>query len=310
MEEQNSISQYVVIDGVNVFNGNKNCAILRPAEADTGIVFKVKQEIIPATFDYAYAHRPLRSLRQASCISLRGHSETALKVEHMLSAIYALGIDNLMIELSDGVCPRQNDSVSGIVAQLESLVISTGARRRYLEIDSPASEDDCVVTKDTGDRLSVSRSDGVKISYHASYDYVSVGDQQKTVRLDLDSYKQEIMHARGIFFLPFGSRFLIDSFLGSYHGITDRNALLIGSSDCPRYLNNSGSSGPYGKDEFVRHKILDVIGAIALSGTRYKNTLFDFSLTGHSFDIYALKTLHERGVFRESAICAVDAKHI
>jgi len=295
---QVTISEPVTVSGVNVFNGKKSYAVFHPSEDNSGLSFIVNGESIPVNIDKARNYKSWRALRFASCIAIDGERERAIKVEHLLSAIYALGIDNLAIELSDGVVPRQNNSVSEIVGTVAPLRIEGNVSRKYLTVkDGSSLEDRTVVRKGRLDKLSVHQAKGFWVSYDVYFPHKVIGEQHYELELTAQNYMNEIMKSRGIFFLPFGSRFLIDSFLKNLHGITDSNALFIGSKSDETFANTAYPEGIYGKEEFVRHKVLDAIGAIALTGKRFKDTEFRFDKTGHAFDIYALKTLMQRGCF-------------
>ena len=286
------------IKGVNVFNGNKSYVQFHPAEDNKGLVFKVNKEYIPVDIHKAFYHKSWRSLRLASCISINGVNERAVKVEHLLSAIYALGIDNLIIELSDGVCPRQNNAATEIIEALQDLRVEGSDERLYLRIKRNLDENKRTVeVNGIEDKLLIQHSDDFVIDYTAFYPHKVIGHQHHRFYFSEENYKEEIMKARGIFFLPKGSRYIVDSFLNKFHGIRDTNALLIGTPDDELYKNIIRPEGIYGKDEFVRHKILDVIGTLALIGKYFKETEFQFNKTGHKFDIYALKTLIERDCF-------------
>ncbi|MFC1753585.1 UDP-3-O-acyl-N-acetylglucosamine deacetylase [Thermoproteota archaeon] len=287
------------IQGVNVFNGKESYVQFHPAEDDTGLIFRVNGESIPADIDRAVHYKIPRSLGIASCIAVNGEKEKAIKVEHLLSAIYALGIDNMIIELSDNVCPRQDNAATEVIEALQDLRKQGTAERVYLSVKKDLDESKRTVSDDKlEDRLLVKPDDCFIVDYTASFPHKAIGDQHHRFCFSEENYKDEIMKARGIFFLPLGSRYFIDSsFFKRFHGVTDRNALLIGSPDETSYLNDFTPEWGYGRDEFVRHKILDVIGTLALIGNYFKYTKFQFDKTGHKFDLYALKTLIQRDCF-------------
>ncbi len=126
--------------GVNVFNGNRSDVQFHPADDNVGRVFKVKNEYIPVDINRAFHYNSWRYLRQASCIGIRGETEKVVMVEHLLSAVYALGIDNLIIELSDGVCPRQNDGTSWLVEELQDLRTEGAEERACFRIKKDLPE--------------------------------------------------------------------------------------------------------------------------------------------------------------------------
>ncbi|MBU0535951.1 MAG: UDP-3-O-acyl-N-acetylglucosamine deacetylase [Nanoarchaeota archaeon] len=289
---QVTISEPVTIAGVNVFNGRENHAVFYPAEDDTGIVYLVGDTRIPANLSNAFHYKK----RGASCIALktRENSAKAVKVEHMLSALrYGLGIDNLAIELSDGVCPRQNNSVSGIIKALSPLRKQGISEKRYLTV-AGCLEDESRVYQGDPDRIEVRQGDGFTIDYTSYFPHKAIGRQRCVLDVTYSGYCKYIMMARGPVFLPFGSRFIIDR-LGFMHGVNDDNALLVGSVDDEHFLNKEDCH--FCGDEFVRHKILDTFGAIALLEYELKDTMFISKMTGHKFDLEALNKFKERGVF-------------
>ena len=101
MTNQTSVRESVVVEGVNVYNGRRNSATFHPTEENAGLVFLVNGARVPASLDFA-EHR-------GKAIGLDNGNGRIRLIEHLLSAVYALGIDNLEIELSDGVCPTTDN---------------------------------------------------------------------------------------------------------------------------------------------------------------------------------------------------------
>lgn len=294
---QISIKSSIKIDGINLFNGRKSYVIFHPSDDNTGLNFRVKDELIPVKLENAYIHKDWRMFRIASCIAIHGKKEKAIKVEHLLSSVYSLGIDNLIIELSDGVCPRQNNSVSEFIENLGPLRQKGNANKSYLTLREGLSlEERTVVKGKQNDKLIVQAAEALFINYLAYFPHKAVGEQHYRLEFTEENYKKEIMPARGIIFLPFGSRNLFD-IIKYFYGISDSNALLIGSKKQTESVNKSLQKHVYVREEFVKHKILDAIGALALTGKWFKNTEFKFDKTGHEFDIYSIRTLLEREIF-------------
>lgn len=288
------------ICGVNVFPpGRKNFVRFHPAENDEGIVFIVGKEKIPATLKKAFHHMPFRSVYLASCISLEGEKEKAVKVEHIMSLVYGLGIDNIVIELSDGVVPRQDLGINEMFEALNPIICETATKREYLCVNDILDELTRTVTHSKkDDKLIVKQSDNFSIDYTAYYPHKIVGNQNYLFSFSKENYEKEIMNARSVFFLPFdGKRFLIDSVLKYFHGVNESNSLIIGSKEQEHFLNNNYPKGMYDSMHFVRHKIMDFMCPLALTGHYYKNTMFEVYKSGHNFDIYSLKTLFGRDCF-------------
>jgi UDP-3-O-[3-hydroxymyristoyl] N-acetylglucosamine deacetylase len=300
MIRQNSIKESTSkIEGVNIFNGRENYVRFHPAEDNSGLVFRVGREEIPVNLENASHYKTWRGLPVVSCISMNGVRKKAIKVEHLLSSVYSLGIDNLVIELSDGVCPRFDTSLEEIFYPLRDLRQEGTADKKYWRVKKGL---ECGVGTNnagrSGDRLDVKSSENFVIDYHAFYPHRSIGEQNYRFEFSEKNYEDEIMSARGVFFLPFGSRYLtIESPLKCLHGVNDKNALLIGSKCEEDFVNVSPSVMGYGKSEFVRHKILDVIGTLAITGRQFRETEFSFDKTGHKFDLYSVGKLFSKGCF-------------
>ena len=90
-------------------------------------------------------------------------------------------------------------------------------------------------------------------------------------------------------------------FLGrkGFHGLNEENFLLVTSKNSEKYGNPENFGVRYDGEEFVRHKILDVLGTLALKGRQFKDTYFHFDKTGHKFDLWALIKLFSEGYFVE-----------
>ena len=290
MQKQRSISRSVILEGRNIFWGTKNSAAFHPAEDDSGVIFVVgKNRKIPATLETAFNYRRL----SGSCVAVKNDKGMAIKVEHVLAALYVLGIDNVVVELSDGLCPRLDGSISKFITTLSPLLKEGTRSKRLITIRDGLPSGLCTITApERPDRLTVRRTRGTFLRYESGYGYKAVGVQRFTIPLSEEGAKA-VMYARPIFFLPFGSRLFIDWF-SWLHGITDENALFIGPPDRGDFAN-SGST--YDPDEFVKHKVIDAIGVLSLLGGFFIDTEFSYYRTGHAFDLAALRTLASRNVF-------------
>ena len=291
---QSSINESMNVGGVNVYNGRKNYVIFHPREEDTGLVFRLKGNTIPASLDYAY-HR-----KRAVALD-NGKTEVHL-VEHLMSAVYALGIDNLIIELSDGVCPTTDNCASEYFLALRDLRVAQQAKKKYLTYRHDLETVIRSEQQRKPDTITVKPSSSFVIDYFAYYPHIVVGEQNFIFEVDEETYQREIMEARSPAFLKNEICKSITLFLGrhTFHGLNGKNFLLITSKNAKEYANPSEFGVRYEGEEFVRHKVLDFLGTLALSGKQFKNTEFQVHMSGHKFDIYALKKLFGRGCFIES----------
>lgn len=298
--KQVSLRKAVKIEGINIFNGRKNHVFFHPSRDDSGIVFRVRDSEIPATLNTAFNYR----LLGGSCLAVQKGKSRVVKVEHLLSVLYGLGINNTLVELSDGVCPRVRAGVSGYVEALGPERKPGTAAKKILTVKNAADVETIFSFPGKPDRLGVRKTTSAFISYEADYPHRAVRRQTFRMELSEEAYRRHIMTAKPIFFLPLGSRFLVDWF-HPFHGINDHNSLLIGRKKSLRYANK------HHREEdalaFVRHKIMDALGTIALTGYEFSNTEFQFHKTGHFFDLTALRALFARNAFES---CADDSSPI
>jgi UDP-3-O-[3-hydroxymyristoyl] N-acetylglucosamine deacetylase len=172
-------------------------------------------------------------------------------VEHLLSALVSLGIDNAVVELNSPEVPIMDGSAAPFVYLIQEAGVRTlGEPRRFLKVRQPVS-----LTR--GDkRIAVYPSDHFKVTYSIAFDHPLLRHQSRTIRLTEAAYVDEIAPARTFTFLKEVEMLRQQ---GLALGGSLENAIVIGDTGI---LNN----GLRFDDEFVRHKILDVIGDLALVG--------------------------------------------
>jgi UDP-3-O-[3-hydroxymyristoyl] N-acetylglucosamine deacetylase len=172
-------------------------------------------------------------------------------VEHLMAALVSLGIDNVIVELNSPEVPIMDGSAAPFIYLIqEAGVKPLGAARRYLKVLRPMS-----LTR--GDkRIAIYPSDHFKVTYSIAYDHPMLRHQSRTIRLSEETFVEEIAPARTFTFLNEVERLRQQ---GLALGGSLENAIVIGDTGI---LNNALRFD----DEFVRHKILDVIGDMALIG--------------------------------------------
>ena len=295
MTNQISINESVAVNGVNVYNGRRNTAIFHPAEENSGLVFLVNGERVPAKLDFAENRR--------KAIGLDNGEARIHLVEHLLSAVYALGIDNLQIELSDGVCPTTDNCAHEYFEALKDIRGEQTESKRFWKYAKDTETHIRNEEKRKPDCLIINGLDGFVVDYFAYYPHKVVGEQNYRFQFDEDTYAESVANARAPGFIKnglFKKAFLFLERTG-LHGINERNYLLITSENAQGYANPEEFGVRYDGEEFVRHKVLDVMGTLALTGRQFKDTEFKFEMTGHRFDLYALKKLFNDGCFLDYA---------
>jgi len=291
MTNQISISESVIVNGVNVYNGRRNTATFHPAGENSGLVFLVNRARVPAKLDFAENKR--------KAIGLDNGEGKIYLVEHLLSAIYALGIDNLQIELSDGVCPTTDNCAYEYFEALKNTRSAQSSPKQFWKYIKDTKTHVKNDEKRKPDCLRADSYDDFVIDYFAYYPHKVVGEQSYRFQFDEGTYAENVVNARPPGFIKnglFKKAFLFLESVG-LHGINERNYLLITSEKAERYANPKKFGVRYDGQEFVRHKVLDVMGALALTGRQFKDTEFKFEMTGHRFDLYALKKLFNEGCF-------------
>jgi len=172
-------------------------------------------------------------------------------VEHLLAALVSLGIDNVIVELNSPEVPIMDGSAAPFIYLIhEAGVKQLGAPRRYLKVLRPMS-------LSRGDkRIALYPSDHFKVTYSIAFDHPMLRHQSRTLRITPETFVEEIAPARTFTFLKEVEMLRQQ---GLALGGSLENAVVIGDTGI---LNN----GLRFDDEFVRHKILDVIGDMALVG--------------------------------------------
>ena len=262
MLKQNTIGKTVECSGIGLHSGKRVHLTLKPAPDNTGIVFRrIDLNYFPIKADVTHASK----LSYATNLTRNGVSIAT--TEHLLGTIIGMGIDNLYIDIDAEEVPIMDGSASAFVYLISEAGLQKGdAERRYLKIVRP-------VHFGSGDRrASVYPSEDYRITYSIQFDHPVVGNQERTIVVrDAETFRSEIASARTFGFLKDVEMLRKN---GLAMGGSLDNAIVI---DSDRVLN-SHLRYP---DEFVRHKILDVIGDMGLLG---------YALVGH---IVAHKAGHE-----------------
>jgi UDP-3-O-[3-hydroxymyristoyl] N-acetylglucosamine deacetylase len=244
MDAQKTLRRQISCAGIGLHSGNKVTLTLKPASADTGIVFR-RTDLgveIPATVAQVSA------FHYATVLGKNG--ATVETVEHLLAALVSVGIDNVVVELNHNEVPIMDGSAAPFLYLVQEAGIKRlSAPRRYLKVIRP-------VQLAHGDkRIAIYPSDHFKVSYTISFDHPLLRHQSRTERITEQSFAEDIAPARTFGFLK-----EVESLRqnGLALGGSLENAIVIGDTGVLNALRF--------EDEFVRHKILDAVGDLALVG--------------------------------------------
>jgi UDP-3-O-[3-hydroxymyristoyl] N-acetylglucosamine deacetylase len=246
MDAQRTLRRQISCVGIGLHSGNKVNLTLTPAPADYGIRFRridLGNLEVPAT-----VHN-LAGIQLAT--GLARDQVSVETVEHLLAALVSVGVDNVAIELNSPEVPIMDGSAAPFIYLIqEAGVKNLTTPRRYLKIIRP-------VAISRGDkRIALYPSDHFKVTYSISYDHPLLRHQSRTLRITEESFIEEVAPARTFTFLK-DVEMLRQN--GLALGGSLENAIVLGEAGV---LNNALRF----EDEFVRHKILDAIGDLALVG--------------------------------------------
>jgi UDP-3-O-[3-hydroxymyristoyl] N-acetylglucosamine deacetylase len=253
---QRTVKALVRTQGVGLHSGQRVELTLRPAAPDTGIVFR--RVDLPEPVEIRAGAERVNDTRMASTLTAAdtgpGASVRVATVEHLMSALAGLGIDNLYVDVTAPEIPILDGSAGSFVFLIQSVGIEEqAAPKRFIRVERPVEVRD-------GDKWA--RLDpyfGFKLRFSIDFGHPAIDATVQEVEVDFstDSYVTEISRAR-----TFG--FMHDVEALRSHGLAQGgslgNAIVM---DEYRVLNSDGLRSD---DEFVKHKILDAIGDLYLVG--------------------------------------------
>ncbi len=250
MIKQRSIKTLVRATGVGLHSGQKVEITLRPAAPDTGIFFR--RVDLPEPVSFPVDPHLVRDTRLCSALECQG--ARVATVEHLMSALAGLGIDNLYIDLDASEVPILDGSAAPFVFLLQSAGIEEqDVPRRFIRMKKTVRVED-------GDKWAeIAPYDGFKISFKIDFDHPVLKRSGKEISIDFgeSSYIKEISRARTFGFMNEVEYLRAN---GLALGGTLDNAIVM---DEFRVLNADGLRYA---DEFVKHKVLDAVGDFYLAG--------------------------------------------
>src|ERR1700756_2072188 len=278
MDAQRTLRRQISCVGIGLHSGNKVNLTLRPAPMDFGVRFRrtdLGHHEVPATV------QNLAGIQLAT--GLASNEVSVETVEHLLAALVSVGIDNVIVELNSPEVPIMDGSAAPFIYLIhEAGVKRLTAPRKYLKIIRP-------ISISRGDkRIALYPSDHFKVTYSISYDHPLLRHQSRTLRITADAFVEDVAPARTFTFLK-DVEMLRQN--GLALGGSLENAIVLGETGV---LNNPLRFD----DEFVRHKILDAVGDLALVGHPVVGHLVAHR-AGHALHTeFAAKILEETHAWR------------
>ncbi len=274
MIKQRTLKNSIKATGVGLHTGEKVYLTLKPAPVDSGIVFR-RVDLDPAVEIRAWAENVGDTTLSTNLVN--GDVRVAT-VEHLLSAMAGLGIDNAYVELSSEEVPIMDGSAAPFVFLLQSAGIREQEKaKQFIRIKRK------VLIEQNGKWASFEPFDGFKVSFTIEFDHPVFRDRNKECSLDFSStsFVKEVSRAR-----TFG-------FMRDIEHLREQNLALGGSMDNAivvddyRVLNEDGLRYD---DEFVKHKVLDAVGDLYLLGKSLIGEFKGFK-SGHYLNNLLLREL-------------------
>lgn len=283
---QSTLKASIDCVGIGLHSGRRIQMALRPAAADHGIVFR-RTDIdpqggpagvgcsIPARFDLVADTRLATVLVHPEDPAVRIST-----VEHVMAALAGCGIDNALIEVDGPEIPVLDGSAAHLVFLIDCAgIVMQDAPRRTIEVIRTVR----VTDGDAFAELSPARPshDGLELAMSIEFAATAIGRQSLSLHLTPDSFRQELSRARTFALAEDVDRLRA---AGMARGGSLENAVVV---DAARVLNPGGLRM---HDEFVRHKLLDAVGDLALAGAPLSAS-FTAHRSGHGLNNRLLRAL-------------------
>jgi UDP-3-O-[3-hydroxymyristoyl] N-acetylglucosamine deacetylase len=250
--KQTTLREQVAVSGIGVHSGSPVTLTLNPADDDTGILFQrvkrdgsIEREI----------RADVRAVTATEFATVLGDASGPLcsTAEHLLAALRGLGVDNVVVEIDGPEVPIMDGSAAPFVDAIDQAGLTARALpRRYIEVVKP-------VRVANGEAFGELRpySHGFRVEAEIEFDHPLIRRQALALDIEAETFRREIAGARTFGFMKDVAKLWS---AGYALGASFENTLVV-SED--RVVNPEGLRHP---DEFVRHKILDAIGDLALAG--------------------------------------------
>jgi len=251
--KQTTLREQIAVSGVGVHSGAPVTLAMHPADDDAGIVF---QRIAADGSLDREIRADVRAVTATEFATVLGDATGPLcsTAEHLLAALRGLHVDNVVIEIDGPEVPIMDGSAAAFVDAIDQAGLTDRALpRRYIEVLKPVR----VAGKDGAFGELRPYSHGFRVEAEIEFDHQLIGKQALALDIEPATFRRELARARTFGFMKDVAKLWS---AGYALGASFENTLVI-SED--RVLNPDGLRYP---DEFVRHKILDAVGDLALAG--------------------------------------------
>ncbi len=279
MDKQKTILKEINLQGVGLHSGKKVNLVFKPAEADSGIRF-IRVDLPGNPEVKVGVEYLLPKSGSMRCSYLDKEGIQINTIEHLLAALNGAAIDNLRIEIDSLEVPGLDGSSQGFLEVLEKAgIVEQEREKQYFRIKEQVS------VEEAGAAIIGLPADDLKISYTLNYNHPFISSGFMQISVNPETFKSQLASAR-TFCLEEEVEELRKKGLGQ--GASYENALVVGKDGV------IGNKLRF-KDEFIRHKILDLLGDLYTLGIPLKGHIIALK-SGHSLNLTLVKKLCQQGV--------------
>ncbi|MGE3307425.1 MAG: UDP-3-O-acyl-N-acetylglucosamine deacetylase [Rhizobiaceae bacterium] len=273
-DHQTTLRSDVRLTGTGVHSGKPVTIHLHPADADTGVVFNVHGQA--GTREIRALSSEVGSTDLSTVLGDLAGVHVAT-VEHLMASLLGLGIDNVAIDIDGNEVPIFDGSSEAYVEAFDQAGVATlGARRRFIRVLRPVRVENGLSWAE------FMPHQGTRLEVEIDFDSPAIGRQALAFDLTPQGFRRDVARARTFGFIKDVERLWA---AGYALGSSLENSVVIG--DDHRVINVEGLRF---KDEFVRHKMLDALGDLALAGARFIGCFRSYR-GGHKLNAAALGRL-------------------
>ena len=276
---QNTLAARVELSGIGVHSGTPVQMVLHPADENTGVVFN-RVDLGERSPDIP-AH--VRAVSATALCTVLGDARGAhvMTVEHLMAALRALNVDNVLVELDAAEVPVMDGSSQAIVEAIDAVgLVQQCARRRHIRVLRDVRVDNGASWASFSPNAD--GADAVRYDVEIDFPTPAIGQQRWAGDMTPNAFRTSVMRARTFGFMRDVERLWA---MGFALGSSLENSVVIGDDD--RVVNPEGLRY---EEEFVAHKTLDAVGDLALAGAPILGT-FRSHRGGHAMNAMALKAL-------------------
>jgi UDP-3-O-[3-hydroxymyristoyl] N-acetylglucosamine deacetylase len=272
VRSQQTLANSVSCTGIGLHSGEPVTMTLRPAPSDTGVVFVNRNGHAGSSLAASVEHLVPTEL----CTAISGNGFQVKTIEHVLAALAGMNVDNIYVDLDAGEAPVMDGSSAPFVRLIQSAgVVSQNKSQTYLKMTRPLE------VVDGSRRIRIEPSATPRITYSIQYDHPLIQTQTYSYEHSARAFGSEIAEAR-----TFG-------FLQEVEALWARGLGRGGNLDNTVVLSGEGilnESGLRFTNEFVRHKVLDLIGDFSLLGLPFIGHLIA-DRSGHALHTKLVKQI-------------------